>query len=244
MRNKYGALLLAVAVGVTAAGCAGKSAKERVAAQRQQWEESLKDSVATAERQVDSVKNRISALRESTDKLLRRFRCVDNPKEVEKYYLPEVAGFSYPLTSTGLAARVMANEQFELVAAYQGASFTNIRIQADGKQMRTHAVAPDQGLNYRSGNMTTISFTGRDVDSLAYMLADISVPVVVTYMEGERRVGEIKLSGPQTEALRLSAALASERRETLLSEKLLTLMSHKLGMLKAKVTENSGKGEE
>lgn len=224
------AMMLAAVMG----SCADKSAKERVAEQRRQWEASLTDSIATVRRQTDSVKSRLEALRSETDRLLGEFRCVDNPREVEKYYLPSVAGYSYPLTTTGLGARLMANEQLELVAVLAGPRFTGISISSGDMNARTHNVAPDQALNYRSGNITTVAFSGKDIDSIASSLAEIEGKVRVTYFDGDRKVGETTLSEPQTKALVLAGELAGTRRETLLSEKRLMLLGRKLSMLESR----------
>ncbi len=213
-------------------GCVDRSAKERVAEQREAWESSLKDSVANVAAQVDSVKTRIGELRSETDNLLANFKCVDNPKEVEKYYLPQIKGYAYPLDGNGLAARLMANEQLELVASFTGPRFTAIRINGGGESVSTPSVAPDQALNYRSGNTTTVAFSGKEVDSIAYKLARMTDPITVIYLEGGKKVGETRLSDVQAEGLRLSSRLAYTRRETLLSEKMLTLLSHKLERLK------------
>ncbi len=230
----------ALALAAVLGSCADKSAKERVAEQRRQWEASLTDSVASVRRQTDSVKSRLESLRSETDRLLGEFRCIDNPREVEKYYLPSVKGYSYPLTSTGLGARLMANEQLELVAVLSGPRFTGIAISGGDMKLRTHDVVPDQALNYRSGNITTVAFSGRDIDSIASSLATMEGKVTVTYFDGGRQVGETTLSEPQAKALLLAGQLAHTRRETLLSEKRLLLLGRKLSMLESREVQKNG----
>lgn len=223
-------LLIVGTFGTT--GCIDRSAKQRAIERREKWVASLADSLVATRLEIDSTRKSLATLRDRANGLLEKFRTVENPKEVEKYYLPSVAGFSYPLTSTGLAARLTASEQLELVAAYAGAPFDAIRIESPGKgAAQTPSVPHDQALNYRNGNMTTVAFGGKQIDSLAYMLSEISSPVIVVYTEKGRQVGTTTLSAPQTEALRLAAELASTRRSTLLAEKRLQILSRKMQIL-------------
>lgn len=235
MKIKYIAPIFLFGGLIVASGCADRSAKQREIERRAAWEESLIDSLASARAELDSTRNNVTALRDRVASILDRFRCVENPREVEKYYIPEVKGFSYPLSATGLAARLTASEQMEIVAAHVGAPFNAIRIEAPGGiSVKTPTVAHDQALNYRSGGMTTVAFSGKEVDSLAYRLTGIESPVSVIYLEDGRPVGRVSLSSPQIEALRLASELASTHRSALLDERRMQLLTRKIQLLENK----------
>lgn len=232
MKIKYIAPILLVGGLIAASGCADRSAKQREIEKRVAWEESLLDSLASTRAELDSTRKYASALRGKVASLLDRFRSVENPREVEKYYLPEVKGFSYPLTSTGLAARLTASEQMEIVAAHVGSPFNAIRIEAPGGiSVETPTVAHDQALNYRSGGMTTVAFSGKEIDSLAYKLTGIESPVTVVYLENGKQMGRVSLPSPQIEALRLASELASTHRSALLAERRMQILTRKMQLL-------------
>lgn len=239
MKKAYAVAGIAMmAIGI-ATSCADKSAKTRVAEQRQQWETALADSIARLTHESDSLKSRLETLHEKAGTLLTQFNCVSNPREVEKYYLPQVAGYTYPLTSTGLGSRLTAGEELELVAVFNGPAFSGIRISgADGTVVSTPTVAHDQALNYRSGTTTTVAFSGEAVDSILPTLATLSAPISVTYIENSKTVGQTRLPEPQAKAFRLATELAATRRETLLSEKRLAIAARKISMLKSRENSN------
>lgn len=225
------AVLLLAAMSL-AGGCADKSAKERVERDRTEWKESLKDSLSATRAELDSTRARVGRLRARTDELLSHFRCVENPREVEKYYLPEVRGYEYPLKSNGLAARLLASEQLEIVAAYIGAPFDAVRICGNAQiPAELPKVPHDQGLNYRSANMTTVAFSGNEVDSVAARLKDLKAPVRIDFLSDGKQVGRCTLTAPQYQALRLAAGLADSRRETLLAERRLMVLNRKIQIL-------------
>ena len=114
--------ILGIPVLLTAAtGCNRRNeAKERVQAEREKWEASLPDSLKAVEHQTDSIKAELQALTNSFDAMVHTFEYVDNPREVEGYYIAGAWKGNYPLKSAGLVARITKNEKLELIAALSG----------------------------------------------------------------------------------------------------------------------------
>ena len=158
MRKLIYFLMTASLIG-TAAGCK-KYTGEKAAAQRQEWLGSLRDSIATisAQRSADSV--RLDELRTRITDEIGRFTQVANDREVEPYYILSAVKSQYPLSSTGIAARMMNNEQIELIAALSGARFNAIRVSSGSETATSLTVPADQALNYTSGGLTTVAFKG------------------------------------------------------------------------------------
>ena len=104
------AILLLIAIGGPTAGCR-KYDGEKAAAQRNEWHESLSDSISaiSTRRNTDSL--RLVELRESLAERIGSFTQVSNPREVEPYYIQSRFKTRYPLSSTGIAARMTAGDQ-------------------------------------------------------------------------------------------------------------------------------------
>ncbi|MBD5289958.1 MAG: hypothetical protein HDS26_04655 [Bacteroides sp.] len=221
------------------AGCgAGKEKRERIARERESWESSLSDSITASRAMQDSVKARLDELQTSTNELLSRFRCVDNPREVEKYYLPDVKGATYPLTRTGLTARLTASETLELIAVNTSRPFDQIEVRRGGESAASAVVPHDQALNYRNGTMTTVAFSGTAADSVAALVA--SMPereVTLLFIQGGATVATVPLSAIDRECVSLAWRLADARREVLLSEKRLTQLARRIAIIESKRAE-------
>ena len=221
------------------AGCgAGKEKRERIARERESWESSLSDSITASRAMQDSVKARLDELQTSTNELLSRFRCVDNPREVEKYYLPDVKGATYPLTRTGLTARLTASETLELIAVNTSRPFDQIEVRRGGESAASAVVPHDQALNYRNGTMTTVAFSGTAADSVAALVA--SMPereVTLLFIQGGATVATLPISAIDRECVSLAWRLADARREVLLSEKRLTQLARRIAIIESKRAE-------
>ncbi len=118
---------MAAAMLVGVSGCR-KYSGEEAAQKRADWTASLHDSIAqvAAQRHTDSL--RIEQLRAEMAENISRFTMVNNPREVEPYYILSAFKSQYPLKSTGIAARMMKNEQAEIIAALSGGRFNAIRV--------------------------------------------------------------------------------------------------------------------
>ncbi len=73
---------------IATGACSRKNeAKERIQAEREKWEASLPDSLKAVERQTDSIKAELQVLNNRFDAMIHSFNYVDNPREVEGYYI-------------------------------------------------------------------------------------------------------------------------------------------------------------
>ncbi len=175
-------------------GCQRKNeAKERVQAEREKWEASLPDSLKAVERQTDSIKAELQALNNSFDAMVHSFEYVDNPREVEGYYIAGAWKTNYPLKSTGLVARITKSETLELIAALAGgAHFDRLRIEANGETAETSVVPYDQALNYRMTGLNTVCFSDSAANSCAKLIAkNNGSDIKIIYIEGGRQTGTL-----------------------------------------------------
>ncbi len=188
----------AISLLVIAGACKRKNeAKERVQAEREKWEASLPDSLKAVERQSDSIKAELQALNNSFDAMVHGFDYVDNPREVEGYYIAGAWKSQYPLKSTGLVARLTKSEKLELIAALAGgAHFDRLRVEANDQSAETSVVPHDQALNYRMTGLNTVCFSDSAANSCAKLIADNNGSnIKIVYLEGDRQTAT--LSYPQ-----------------------------------------------
>ncbi len=169
------------------------AAKERVQAEREKWEASLPDSLKAVERQSDSIKAELQALSNNFDAMVHAFDYVDNPREVEGYYIAGAWKANYPLKSTGLIARLTKSEKLELIAALSGgAHFDRLRVETNGQSAETSVVPHDQALNYRMTGLNTVCFSDSAANSCAKLIADNNgSDIKIIYLEGERQTGTL-----------------------------------------------------
>lgn len=168
-------------------------AKERVQAEREKWEASLPDSLKAVERQTDSIKAELQSLTNSFDAMVHSFDYVDNPREVEGYYIAGAWKGNYPLKSTGLIARLTKSEKLELIAALSGgAHFDRLRVEANGHTAETSIVPHDQALNYRMTGLNTVCFSDSAANSCAKLIAENNgSDIKIVYLEGDRQTGTL-----------------------------------------------------
>lgn len=196
--NKILTFTVGVLLTTGAIGCRGKNeAKERIQAEREKWEASLPDSLKAVERQTDSIKAELQALNNCFEAMVHTFDYVDNPREVEGYYIAGAWKGNYPLKSTGLVARITKSEKLELIAALAGgAHFDRLRVEANGQSAETSVVPHDQALNYRMTGLNTVCFSDSAATSCARLIAENNgSDVKIIYLEGGRQTGV--LSYPQ-----------------------------------------------
>lgn len=215
-------------------GCKGdQTAKKRIQEQHEKWERSLSDSVAATRRQLDSVRTRLETLGHEINSQLTDFDCIENPREVEKYYLPRVKGLSYPLERNGIVGRLTASETLELIAVHRGAPFESIRVECAEGAAQSQQVPYDKALNYRIGDTSTVTFSGASADSVGMLIGTHKChEIFLVYLGANgRTVGKTKL--PATDIQSVSAAwrLASLRKDIFLTEKRLSVYSRKLQIL-------------
>lgn len=230
--------LASVLVLLFSGACKRKNeAKERVQAEREKWEASLPDSLKAVERQTDSIRNDMQELNIRLDGMLHEFSYVDNPREVEGYYIAGVWAPNYPLKSTGLVARLSKSEKLELIAALSGgAHFDRLRVEAGGQTAETSTVVHDQALNYRMAGLNTVCFSDSASNSCAKLIAENpETEIKIIYLEGDKQTGA--LTYPKTsQAIMASTWNLFETRSALLrDEHLIPLLARKAAVLTSKI---------
>lgn len=233
-------VVLAVAIIFGTATCGRKNeAKERIKAERQKWEASLPDSLQAVERQTDSIKKELQALNNSFEAMSHTFEYVDNPREVEGYYIAGGWKANYPLKSSGLIARITKSEKLELIAALSGgAHFDRLRVEAGGQSAETSVVPHDQALNYRMTGLNTVCFSDSAASSCARLIAENNgTAIKLIYLEGDRQTGT--LSYPeQTQSLMLSTWNLYEVISRISrDEHMIPLLAKKGAILRKKIDE-------
>lgn len=168
-------------------------AKERVQAEREKWEASLPDSLKAVERQSDSIKAELQALNNSFEAMVHTFEYVNNPREVEGYYIAGAWKSIYPLKKTGLVARITKNENLELIATLAGgAHFDRLRVEGNGQTAETSVVRHDQALNYRMAGLNTVCFSDSAATSCARLIAENNgCEIRIIYLEDNRQTGAL-----------------------------------------------------
>lgn len=201
MKTKYQIyFFLAAAVSLSACGGSKKTEAEQ---KREAWLASLNDSIALYQKQMEGVSAELSEVQRKVGEMVGDFDYVNNPREVEGYYIYKGWKSRYPLTQTGLVARVTEDERFELIATLTGGFFNEIAATSDGVTASSGVVPHDQALNYRAGNLNKVCFSGEKADSVgALIAAHQSGPVTVSYLDG-RRTGSLQL--PADERLMVAA---------------------------------------
>lgn len=215
----------------------GNEAKERVQAERAKWEASLPDSLKSVERQTDSIRNEIQALTDKMDTMLPEFNYIDNPREVEGYYIAASWVSNYPLKSTGLVARLTKNEKLELIAALSGgAHFNRLRIEAGGQVAETSIVAHDQALNYRMTGLNTVCFYDSAANSCAKLIAENpGSDIKIVFLEGDKKTGTLNYPTSSQAVMASTWHLYETRSAMLRNERLIPLLARKAAVLTSKI---------
>ncbi|MDE5842516.1 MAG: hypothetical protein K2H35_02120 [Muribaculaceae bacterium] len=200
--NRYLPLVLPCAL-IFAAGSCKKYNPAKAQSQREEWIASLHDSIAQINKMRAEDSARIISLRQDIDNNIKEFSQVANQREVAPYYILSSAKGEYPLTATGIIARVTNDMQFEVIAALSGQKFDAIRLAAGGDASRSvtsTVVPPDQALNYTSADgLTVVAFSGALNAPLGEFAADNSI-------------GHINVEYMMNGAVRKSVSLAPARR--------------------------------
>lgn len=237
---RYMACGLGVGIMVMIGACSRKNeAKERVQAQREAWEASLPDSIKAIESQADSLRNEIEVMNHRFDAMIHTFTYVENPREVEGYYMNSVWAKNYPLNKTGLVARLSKSENLELIAALSGgAHFDRIRVEANGKTAQTSTVAYDQALNYRMAGLNIVCFSDSAANSCASLIAENNDGnVKIVYLEGDKVSGVCSYPKQDQSIMTSTWDLFETRRTISRDERMIPLLAHKAAIIQTKIDE-------
>ena len=215
----------------TMGSCRDKSRKQALAEERDQWETSLKDSLVSYERQLEEARNQLPVLREAVDSMLSKFTAVNNPREVEGYYIYTPARSHYPLDGTSITARLSKSEVPEIIAALKGGNFSAIRLVSGGESVESATVPYDQALNYRAGNLNTVAFTGKEVaDLLEFVNKHEADKISLEYLN-PNAVRSVYISDNEKVALTATCRLFEARRELRQTESSIPVISRKIQRL-------------
>lgn len=205
--------------------------------ERQNWLLSLNDSIAGYEKQKAEVENQLSEAREKVGAIVGNFDYVNNPRQVEGYYIFNGWKERYPLQKTGLVARVTEDERFELIATLTGAHFNEIGVTAAGETLSSEVVPHDQAFNYRAGNLNTVCFSGARADSVGEFIASHSnSDISVVYLEG-KKTGALTLPYDEKKMIALTWELYSAQRRLHSLEKELPCLSGKIAACRRMLEE-------
>lgn len=219
-------------------GCKRRNeAKERVQAEREKWEASLPDSLKAIERQTDSIKAELQALNNSFEAMVHTFEYVDNPREVEGYYISGAWKSSYPLKTTGLVARITKSEKLELIAALAGgAHFDRLRVEANGQTAETTVVPHDQALNYRMTGLNTVCFSDSAATSCARLIAENNgSDVRIIYLEGDRQTGALSYPRQAQSVMMSTWNLYEVSSRIARDERMIPILAKKGAIISAKI---------
>lgn len=214
------------------ASCAGGNADREKA--KNDYKNSLADSIASAERQIDSCENEIKVLTDNVNTWLRDFTVVDNSREVESYYIFNGWQNRYPLQNTGLVARISNGERLEMIAALKGATFNSVRGESGEQSAETAVVPHDQALNYRREGLNTVMFSGAEADSVAQLIADNELnPVKIVYLENGKVKGSWQTPEDYKKMISATWMLYSSRSRQMKLEGYMKMLCKKIEILRA-----------
>lgn len=184
--------LAAASLMIVGSSCSHKPSEAEV--KREAWLISLNDSITRFQARRDTVSELITAVRTQVNNMASDFDYINNPREVEGYYILHGWKGKYPLTTTGMVARITETEGFELVATLSAKHFDEIAVTVNGKTLTSAKVPHDQALNYRTNDFTKVCFTGSKADSIGALVASSDGKgIKVTFLEN-KPVASINLS--------------------------------------------------
>lgn len=217
------------------ASCGGK--KQSEAAQRhEQWLMSLNDSIDKLRQRLQIINDSITLLHSQVDEQLAQFERMDNARWVEGFTIYKGWSGRYPLTSTGIVARITEDESLELVAALSNATFESIRIDAGSQSATSQRVPHDQALNYRAGSLNTVAFSGPKADSVAMVVAmNPDADAIVTFF-GNQKSGIHKLTAAEKEMIAATWRLSDTHKRANRLERELPLINEKIKIYQLKAT--------
>ena len=212
--------------------CAGGNADKEKA--KNEYKNSLADSITAAEHQIDSCENEIKVLTDNVNTWLRDFTVVDNSREVESYYIFNGWQNRYPLQNTGLVARISNGERLEIIAALKGSTFNSIRVESGDLSAESAVVPHDQALNYRREGLNTVMFLGAQADSVAQLIADNELnPVKIVYLENGKIKGNWQMPEDYKKMVSATWMLYSSRSRQIKLEGYMKMLCKKIEILRA-----------
>lgn len=206
---------------------------------RADYDRSLSDSIAIIEQEIDSCNSQIGTLRDQINGWMRDFTTVSNPREAGSYMIRSSWRDRYPLTSTGLVARINDNNQFELVAALSARAFDRITVESQSVSASTDVVPNDQALNYRTPSLTTVMFTGAAADSVGNLIADNQLNPITVIYRGSTPVRSWMLPTDNAQMIAYTYLLYKSTRELNRIERRVPMLHEKINLLRLHKDKNA-----
>ena len=220
--------IISISAILLCASCTQRQERSRNADKYDSWKESLADSIETVSKARQLTEDSLTNAYSQVDSMLRNFTYVENPREVEGYTILSSARSSYPLSRTGLSARLSKSGDFEIIAVHSGSPFTSISLSDGISSVSTSEIPADQGLNYRTGSLTTMLISGDDAAAVGeFILKAGDKPVSVSYGKTRSRLNTTDAS-----TVASTWKLASLRKEITRMERNLQLLSKKADALR------------
>lgn len=219
-------------VGILAvlSSCVAKTNNEKA---KEDYGKSLNDSIEAVKMEIDSCNEQIGTLREQVAVWLRDFTTVSNPREAAPYMIMTSAQNKYPLKSTGIIARINDSGQYELIAALSSKPFDCITVSSAGQTATSLVVPNDQALNYRTPELTTVSFTDEKADSIGMLVADNELnPISLTYLNGGKPVQSVKLSNSEAKILSYTYIYYRDNSELKRLERRVPMLHEKINLIR------------
>lgn len=233
-------ILLLLGLLVLTAGCVRRERENASTEKREKWIASLSDSISTLKERIKLTEDSISEGYKEISELLRGFTHVENPRYVEGFTICNGWQNHYPLSSTGMLARMTESESFELVASLSGGTFNRITVSAGNASATSATVEWDQALNYRSGNLNTVAFGGKEADEIGRIVAEASgSPVSVTY-SGGKGGRTVTLKKDAAEMIAATWRLTDRHRSVKRMERSLPLYARKIDAYRRILVKEKG----
>lgn len=194
------------------ASCGGKKDNKEDA--QKSYKTALQDSVKAIQLKIDSCTLRIQEVSDVIDSQITEFTFVENPREVEGYYILKNWQSKYPLQSTGIIARMSKSEQFEIIAALSGGTFDQIEVSSGENSSRSSVVPNDQALNYRREGITTVMFSGEQCNEVGRFIADNNLNnIKLTFLEKGKFKSSWQIPSDYKKMMTLTWVFASSNME-------------------------------
>lgn len=218
-------------VAILVSACAGNNDKEK---REQEYASQLREQIKKGEASIDSCDKVITEMRSIEDSRMAEFTMINNEREAAPYILYTPTQDLYPLTKTGIAARLSDNGQFEIIAALARGRFDQIRISSGTLTAESNVVANDQALNYYADNLNTVLFSGAEADSIGMLIyGNDQLQFKLEFLK-EKPVKSVEIT--QREALMIGRTYSLyharkeinklERRIPMLNQRILLLNKH------------------
>lgn len=227
MKNKHFYILSLLFIFIFSIGCS-RVKKPAAAEEREKWIESLNDSIADYKRLIDSTSNELNMIHSEIGELITEFEFVSNPKAVEGFYIYKGWKSKYPLSTTGMIARINESEGLELLATLKGGTFNRIEVSDPNETLTSETVEHDQALNYRTQSFNTVCYYGGKADSIAMMISDNMPDKITVEYLGSGKKSSIVLPSDQKEMIAATWQLYSRQQESKKLERNMTVWSHRI----------------